>query len=139
MAHAFREKRGVFRLPVAAGTPSVAGVVSLVELGRDKRVVLELWPGFRMLTKSSAPMCIFLLRGELAAGSFYRVRNAERASKRAIARRSSELLPARGTSHWSLRRMPDAVRAATARAMRPSWRRCAVRRSSTPAPVARMQ
>ncbi|CAE7028603.1 LRRD1 [Symbiodinium sp. KB8] len=126
MAHAFREKRGVFRLPVAAGTPSVAGVVSLVELGRDKRVVLELWPGFRMLTKSSAPMCIFLLRGELAAGSFYRVRNAERASKRAIARRSSELLPARGTSHWSLRRMPDAVRAATARAMRPSWRRCAL-------------
>ncbi|KAA0176598.1 hypothetical protein FNF27_01879 [Cafeteria roenbergensis] len=73
MAHAFREKRGVFRLPVAAGTPSVAGVVSLVELGRDKRVVLELWPGFRMLTKSSAPMCIFLLRGELAAGSFYRL------------------------------------------------------------------
>jgi hypothetical protein len=71
----FREKRGVFRMPYSKGEPAVAGVASIVQ--RGSRTFLEIWPGFRVLSATAAPLCFFLMRGDMLTGSFFRVSACE--------------------------------------------------------------
>lgn len=58
-------------MPYSKGVPAVAGVASIVQ--RGTRTFLEIWPGFRILSATAAPLSVFLMRGDMLTGSYFRV------------------------------------------------------------------